>query len=190
LPQTPSTVATTFVVHHQEWEKPTNTAKVASLLLGNNCQVLLRGAPNIELSRQAEERIGTLDQTPGLVLYPSAEAMPLTELIERDGLEKWRGANLIIPDGTWSHSRRLVRRSASLQRLPHVKLGEHKSAYQLRRGGEAGLLCTLEAVGHALATLDSTFNLTAYLAAFEQWQYRAILRRWGKIPDWNQVLNK
>jgi DTW domain-containing protein YfiP len=187
--RTPSSVATTFIVHYQEWKKPTNTAKVASLLLGGNSQVLLRGAPNIELSRQAEEQIEALDQTSGLVLYPSDDAISLRELVERDGPEKWRGATLIVPDGTWSQSRRVVRRQVSLQRLPHVKLGEHQSTYQLRRHCEPGLLCTLEAVGFALAELDPSFDLTTYLGVFERWQHSAIMRRWGKIPDWEQILN-
>lgn len=189
LTRTPSTVATTFVVHYQEWKKPTNTAKLAALLLADNCQVLLRGAPDVEHSRAAEERIDALDQTSGLVLYPSEDAVSLRELVERDGPEKWRRATLIVPDGTWSQSRRVVRRQVSLQKLPHVKLGEHKSMYQLRRGSEPGLLCTLEAVGFALAELDPSFDLAAYLAVFELWQHRAIMRRWGKIPDWNQILN-
>lgn len=188
-PRTPSHVATTFVVHYQEWQKPTNTAKLASLLLGENSRVLLRGAPNIERARQAEEQIDALDRTLGLVLYPSEDALPLRDLLERDGAEKWRGANLIIPDGTWSHSRRLVRRQPALQRLPHVKLGDHKSIYQLRRGSEPGLLCTLEAVGFALAELDPSFELPAYLETFERWQNSALLRRYGKLPIPNQPLN-
>lgn len=187
--RTPSRVATTFIVHYQEWKKPTNTAKVASLLLGENSKVLLRGAPDIEHSRQAEEQIEALDQTSGLVLYPSEDATPLRELVERDGAARWRNATLIIPDGTWSQSRRVVRRQVSLQKLPHVKLGQHQSAYQLRRHCEPGLLCTLEAVGFALAELDPDFDLATYLAVFERWQHRAILRRWGKIPDWEQILN-
>lgn len=123
------------------------------------------------------------------MLYPSEEAIPLRELLDRDGPEKWQCANLIVPDGTWSQSRRVVRRQASLAQLPHVKLGAHKSRYQLRRGSEPGLLCTLEAVGFALAELDPAFDLVSYLGAFEQWQHRALMRRWGKVPNLEQVLN-
>src|SRR5690606_20376639 len=98
LPRTPSSVTTTFVVHYREWQKPTNTAKVAKLLLGESGQVLLRGAPTVELSRAAEARIDALDGAAGLVLYPSEDAISLRELVERDGPEKWRSANLIVPD--------------------------------------------------------------------------------------------
>lgn len=61
LPSTPSKVATAFIVHFREWRKPTNTAKVASLLLGSNSQVLLRGGPSLEVGQQAEERLNALD---------------------------------------------------------------------------------------------------------------------------------
>lgn len=179
LPRTPSSVTTTFVVHYREWQKPTNTAKVAKLLLGESGQVLLRGAPTVELSRAAEARIDALDGAAGLVLYPSEDAISLRELVERDGPEKWRSANLIVPDGTWSQSRRVVRRQVSLQKLPHVKLEPRQSSYQLRRGAEPGLLCTLEAVGYALHELDANFALDTYLAAFDGWQRRAWQRRWG-----------
>ncbi len=179
---TPSHVGTTFLVHFREWRKPTNTAKVALRLLGSNSRVLLRGAPSIDVGRRAEEQIAGLDQTAGLVLYPSDDAVPLSELVAREGVDKWRGANLIVPDGTWSQSRRVVRREAALQGLRHVKLGVLTSRYQLRRGSEPGLLCTLEAVGHALSVLDPEFDLSAYLTAFEEWQHRALLRRWGKVP--------
>ncbi len=189
LPRTPATAKTTFVVHHSEWQKPTNTAKLAALLLGDSSRVLLRGTPNIEQGQRAEECIDGLDRTPGLVLYPSVDAVLLSDLLERDGAERWRSANLIVPDGTWSQSRRVVRREVSLQTLPHVKLGQHTSRYHLRRGSEPGLLCTLEAVGFALSQLDPSFDLTSYLGAFDRWQHRALLRRYGKVPHWVESLN-
>lgn len=184
LQRTPACVATKFVVHMSEWRKPTNTAKLAALLLGDNCEVLLRGDPHLELGQRSEAALAALDQSPGLVLYPSDDAVSLEELVANDGAEKWRGANLIVPDGTWSQSRRIVRREPALLRLPHVKLGEYQSKYRLRRGSEPGLMCTLEAVGMALTLLDPAFELEAYLSAFQRWQHRALLRRYGKVPDW------
>lgn len=187
LPATPSTVSTAFIVHFREWRKPTNTAKLATLLLGANSRVLLRGGPNPELGQRAEDELGTLEHELGLVLYPSDDAVPLSELVARDGREKWARATLIVPDGTWSQSRRVVRRTPSLLGHLHVKLDAQVSRYRLRRGSEAGLLCTLEAVGHALAVLDPSFDLSSYLRCFEEWQHRALLRRWGKIPDWSEL---
>jgi DTW domain-containing protein YfiP len=183
LPKTPSSVTTSFVVHFREWNKPTNTAKLASLLLGQSARVLLRGSPDVERAERAETELESLDHPLGLVLYPSDDAIRLEELIERDGVSRWSQAQLVVPDGTWSQSRRLVRRTPALARLPHIQLGERRSSYHLRRKAEPGFLCTLEAVGYALTLLDPAFDLPSYLAAFEQWQHRALLRRWGKIPD-------
>lgn len=187
LPATPSTVSTAFIVHFREWRKPTNTAKLAALLLGANSRVLLRGGPSPALGQRAEEQLADLDRELGLVLYPSDDAVPLSELVARDGRERWAHATLIVPDGTWSQSRRVVRRTPSLLGHLHVKLDAQVSRYRLRRGTEVGLLCTLEAVGYALAVLDPAFNLTSYLRSFEEWQNRALLRRWGKIPDWTEL---
>lgn len=183
LPQTPASVTTSFVVHFREWNKPTNTAKLASLLLGQSARVLLRGSPDVSQAQRAETELESLERRSALVLYPSDEAILLDELLERDGHSQWRHAHLIVPDGTWSQSRRLVRRTPALAQLPHVKLGERRSTYHLRRKAEPGFLCTLEAVGHALTLLDPHFDFSSYLAAFERWQQRALLRRWGKIPD-------
>jgi DTW domain-containing protein len=179
LPRVSSRVATTFVLHFREWNKPTNTAKVASLMLGDNSNVLLRGAPSREAALEAEMQLDAIDPTNALILYPSDEAATVDELFDSGALSQQHPLRLVIPDGTWSQTRRVVRRHQALQRLPHVKLPLQMSQYRLRRGTKPGLLCTLEAVGLALSLLDPAFDYTTYMAGFVEWQNRAWGRRWG-----------
>jgi DTW domain-containing protein len=179
LPKLSSRVATTFVLHFREWNKPTNTAKVASLMLGDNSTVLLRGAPSREAAYEAEVKLDAIDPTNALILYPSDTATSVEELSTSGVFDRPGGLRLVIPDGTWSQTRRVVRRHQALQQLPHIKLPLQASAYRLRRGTKPGLLCTLEAVGLALSLLDPKFDYATYMANFVEWQNRAWGRRWG-----------
>lgn len=188
LPRVRSRIATTFVLHFREWNKPTNTAKVASLMLGDNSTVLLRGAPSREEAAEAEAQLDAIDRTNALILYPSETATSLDELKERGAFTQPGGLRLIVPDGTWSQTRRVVRRHAALQHLPHVALPLRTSQYRLRRGAKPGLVCTLEAVGLALALLDPAFDYDTYMRGFLRWQDRAWGRRWGNTPSEQNAL--
>lgn len=183
LPRVSSRIATTFVLHFREWNKPTNTAKVASLMLGDNSTVLLRGAPSRAEAFEAEAQLDAIDRTNAFMLYPSDTATSLDELAERGALTQPGGLRLIVPDGTWSQTRRIVRRQAALQHVPHLALPLQSSQYRLRRGAIPGLVCTLEAVGLALSMLDPAFDYATYMRGFLQWQDRAWGRRWGNTSN-------
>lgn len=160
----------TFLVHYREWRKPTNTARLAQRMLPQS-RVLLRGGPTPGAGQDTALALDLLEANDAVVLYPSADAMPLSEL----GPSPHR--QLVVPDGTWAQSRRLVRRHSVLQRLTHVRLDDRDTHYCLRRGTEAGLLCTLEAVAWALAALEPTAQSELLLRGFESWQARALTYR-------------
>jgi len=64
--------------------------------------------------------------------------------------------NLIVPDGSWSQTRKFVRREPSLAGIPHVKLpGGPPSEYRLRIQPRETWLCTLEAIARGLGFLES-----------------------------------
>lgn len=180
LPRVSARVTTTFVLHFREWNKPTNTAKVASLMLRDNSSVLLRGAPSRDAALEAEARLDAIDASNALILYPSDDATSIEELVATGVCDVPGGLHLIVPDGTWSQTRRLVRRHQALGKLRHVKLPPQNSQYRLRRGVQPGLVCTLEAVGLALSVLDSAFDHARFIQGFVEWQNRAWGRRWGK----------
>jgi DTW domain-containing protein YfiP len=152
-------------------------------MLGNNSAVLLRGAPSREAAFEAEAQLDAIDRTNAVILYPSENAISVDELAARGALDGPGAVRLVVPDGTWSQTRRVVRRHQVLQHLPHLKLPLQQSHYRLRRGAKPGLLCTLEAVGLALSVLDPTFDYSTYMSGFVEWQRRAWGRRWGNTTD-------
>jgi DTW domain-containing protein YfiP len=110
-----------------------------------------------------------------LLLFPREDACPL-EMV-RDGAE---AVELVVPDGTWAQTRRLVRRHTALQRLRAVTVPEGTTRYLLRRNVEPGLSCTLEAIAAALERLEGGDVAAGLLRGFEEWQ-RAILALRGQL---------
>jgi DTW domain-containing protein YfiP len=63
---------------------------------------------------------------------------------------------LIVPDGTWRKSRKLLHLNPALQQLPRLSLQDlPASNYRIRRAHRPGQLSTLEAVCAALAQLEA-----------------------------------
>lgn len=177
----------TVLAHFCEIKKPTNTAKLAARVLAR-CRILELGAlaPGAEFGRDAARAAGAeltqqltaLDPQRTLLLYPSDEAVPLDELLLQR--EPGQPLELLVPDGTWAATRRLVRRHPELQRLQAVRLCERQSNYALRRNAVPGLLCTLEAIACALGVLDGSNVEAGLLAAFDTWQTAALAARHGR----------
>lgn len=177
----------TVLAHFCEIKKPTNTAKLAARVLAQ-CRILQLGAlpPGAEFGRDAAREAGAeltqqlaaLDPTRALLLYPSDEAIPLDELMLRR--QPGPPLELLVPDGTWAATRRLVRRYPELQRLQAVRLCKRQSTYALRRNAVPGLLCTLEAIACALGVLDGADVEAGLLSAFDTWQTAALAARHGQ----------
>jgi DTW domain-containing protein YfiP len=63
---------------------------------------------------------------------------------------------LIVPDGSWAQTRRIVRREPALAGIPHVTLRNGPpSEYRLRLQPADGRLCTLEAIARTIGILES-----------------------------------
>ena len=103
------------------------------------------------------------------LLYPGAsEAGPATEV-----------RRLILLDGSWRQSRRLLAANPWLAALPRLGLPELPSRYAIRRAHRPGQLSTLEAGLHALALLEGDpARFEPLWAAFEVF-VQAGLYRWA-----------
>jgi DTW domain-containing protein YfiP len=174
----------TIIAHFCEIKKPSNTSKLCARVL-QNCRILAVGARELPHAAQSAPSNGVaaalaaLEPRQTLLLYPSDDAVPLDAACVSK-LETPENLELVVPDGTWAETRRLVRRSAALQALPKVRLDAQQTLYALRRNLEPGLLCTLEAVAHALALLDGPKLRQDLLAAFAEWQQHALAHRQGR----------
>lgn len=160
------TVRTRIVVvmHKFEQFKTTNTGWLAARATAG--EVFVRGteqAPPMHLENAA-------------ILFPSEHATLLS------AESPYR--TLVIPDGTWSQVRRIVRREASIAHLPHVKLAAPPpSTYKLRRGAREGGVATLEAVAHAIAALEGEEAAEPLHRIFKVMVQRTLASRGEKPPQ-------
>lgn len=114
-------------------------------------------------------------------VFDAALGGPGTALVyPGDGAPPWPGApdRLILLDGTWRQSRRLLAANPWLAALPRLALPEMPGRYTLRRAHRSGQLSTLEAGLHALALLEGHPERFAPLwAAFDAFVEAGLYRR-------------
>jgi DTW domain-containing protein YfiP len=153
------------VMHRNEVSKSTNTARLAVRMLPNS-EVRVRGALPPDTRPLATGRAA--------VLFPEPGAPSVSELASEQAF------TLVVPDGSWSQARKLVRRDPSLAALPIVSLSAPEpTQYSLRRNGREGGLCTLEAIALALGALEGPGVEEALLGAFDLFVRTHHLARWG-----------
>ena len=157
------------MMHRREAATSSNTGRIAARVLEGS-SVRVRGG---------DREIDPDPLPPGrrLVLFPAAEARLLTP--EDAGGD---GVVLLVPDGTWSQARRLLRRDDMFQGAEVVTLPPAgPSRYGLRRRAREGSVCTLEAIGRALGVLEGA-TLEAQLdEVLDRFVARSQLARKGRI---------
>jgi DTW domain-containing protein len=140
----PSAPAIVIVRHHWEAFKSTGTARLAALAL-SNLRILDFIPENPQPLRAELER---LDDAwllyPGGVTPERLTAPPKT---------------LLLLDGTWRQTRKMLRRLPEVARLPRLSLpaaAAGKGRDRLRESPQAGARSTLEAIADALGALESS----------------------------------
>jgi DTW domain-containing protein YfiP len=136
-----------IIMHPSEMVLTTNTARLATKALANS-EIRIRGH---------RERMSTAGLAPAgmpsLLLYPDPRAAELNASFAA-GLAG--PVNLIVPDGSWSQTRKIVRREPALTAIGQVRLpAGPPSQYRLRSQPSGHSLCTLEAIARALGILES-----------------------------------
>jgi len=112
-----------------------------------------------------------------LVLFPQEGARLL-------GAEDARGEAtiLLVPDGTWSQTRKLCKREPLLAEAEAVALPPAPAGrYDLRRNAPAGTVCTLEAIARALGVLEGAAIEAQLLAALDLFVARSRAAREGRF---------
>lgn len=141
--------------HVREEDKLSNSARVAALAL-----------PSLRLHRYGQQG-PRFDATPLLgpgtaLLYPLEAGGP-----EADPT---RVRRLVVVDGTWAQTRRMVRRVPGLLELPRLRLPPDPPAprRRLRRPTTPEGLSTLEALAAALEVLEGPVPADALREAYER----------------------
>lgn len=137
-----------IVRHHWEAFKSTGTARLASLAL-SNLRLL-----DMTAEDPAPVRAALRELDGAWLLYPDGSAT--TSEAEGRAL---RPRVLVVLDGTWRQTRKMLRRLPELSRFPRYSLGpaaESLERDRLREPPRAGARSTLESIADALAQLDSS----------------------------------
>lgn len=144
--------------HIRERFHPFNTARILKRSLLNSRLV-------VDHSPRVAEALMHMELAPDVgLLYPG----PNAQLLE--GMPKdQHPSQLIVLDGTWHHTKTLVRDIPQLQQLPCYRLAPSQpSRYSIRREPNAECLSTLEATVAALRCLEpETLGFDQLVAAFE-----------------------
>ncbi len=137
------------LMHTSEEVLTTNSSRLAVKALTNS-ELRIHGRKGERLSSDGL----TVGSRPSLLLYPSVNAIELTP----DFISQLPGpVTLIVPDGSWKQTQRIVRRQPTLFGIPHVKVPEGEpSQYRLRHQPNDNTLCTLEAIARAVGILESS----------------------------------
>jgi len=139
LPTTPAVV----VVRHR-WEawKSTNTARLAHLALSNS-RILDMSAEHPEPVREELARLpGAWLVYPGVASPQSPAEVPQT---------------LVVLDGTWRQTRKMLRRLPELSSFPRLSLPDDApDRRRLRQPPVAGARSTIEAIAEALGQLGQS----------------------------------
>ena len=158
IPAINNQTAVLILQHRRERLHPFNTARI-----------LRRSLLNSQLFADHIERLAdalaarAISDGVGL-LYPGEGSRLLSELSAAQ-----RPKQLVILDGTWHHTKTLVREIPQLQSLPKYSLAPSQpSRYRIRREPNALFLSTLEATVAALRCLEpETHGFDLLLSAFD-----------------------
>ena len=136
----------TIISHFKELGRNSNSARLIPLCLRRG-RMLIRGLKGQPLPSDTVESPGYQP----IVLYPSSDALCLSQFDLSGG-----PVHLIVPDGNWRQSRRIVRREPLLKGLPTVRLPDGPpSRFRLRRQSQSAHVSTCEAIARALGFLET-----------------------------------
>lgn len=167
-PMLDSSVHIALLTHENELSRDTNTG-----------QILQRCLPycttHVWHRKSAPESLQTLlsdrDYAP-FIVFPSENSLPIEHVISAvETTDSELGSYARIPvfivlDGTWQEAKKMVKKSAWLEGLPHVSItASSDSSYQLRRNQDSGNLCTLE-VGCELLRAQDNLAQASQLESF------------------------
>ncbi len=131
--------------HPREREVAIGTARMASLCLTNSeLHVGIDWSSSTALARALSD-----PDRPAALLYPGEGAIDIVELPPSGPI------TLVVVDGTWSLTRKLVARNPVLASLPRYAFRPPApSEYRIRREPSESFVSTLEALVHVLGALE------------------------------------
>lgn len=159
----------TLIMHIKEWLKQTNTGKIVEFLYPNHDLILKGDIGDQELASFQPDT-----SYENLILSPAGGSQLTNEYLSAFS----RPVNLIVPDGTWSQARKIIRRNSNLLKLPKVRLKTvTKSGLYIRKHPEMLNVSTIEAVSEALSILENEAVKENFLNLFKTMMHNLYRRR-------------
>jgi DTW domain-containing protein YfiP len=145
LERVPTRTRVVILQHPRESSVPIGTARLAELALPN-------AERHVGVDFSASPRVRELladEAAPPILLYPGPAARDLAE-------DPPGGAvTLVVLDGTWWQSRKLLKSNPALASLPRYAFAPAEpSRYRIRREPEEHYVSTIEAIAQALLLLE------------------------------------
>lgn len=147
------------IQHPRERQHPFGTVRLVRLGL-RNAQVHVASRGEVD---SGEARCPPVAPPGAVLLYPSAEAVPLEDL-------ETPPPAMVVLDGTWPSSRTLLRANPWIGELPRVTLRPTRPGnYRIRKAPRPEVqLSTIEAIVAALSVIEpQTTGLDGLLTAFD-----------------------
>jgi DTW domain-containing protein YfiP len=131
--------------HPRERDMPVGTAHMASLCLPNaEVHVGIHWSGSGVLARALSH-----PDRPAALLYPGPGAIDVVRTPPSPPV------TLIVVDGTWSQTRKMVRENPELRALPRYAFNPPRpSEYRIRKEPDQGFVSTIEALVHVLGALE------------------------------------
>jgi DTW domain-containing protein YfiP len=131
--------------HPRERDVAIGTARMASLCLPNSeLHVGVHWRGSNELARALSD-----PARPAALLYPGAGAIDVMRSKPRGPI------TLVVVDGTWWQTKKVVRENPELARLPRYAFTPPSpSEYRIRKEPDAAYVSTIEALAHVLGVLE------------------------------------
>jgi DTW domain-containing protein YfiP len=154
LERVPTRTRVVILQHPRESTVPIGTARLAELALPNAERHV-----GVDFSASARVRELVSDATaPAILLYPGPGARDLASEPPASPV------TLVVLDGTWWQSRKLLKANPALAALPRYAFApDEPSRYRIRREPEAHCVSTIEAIAHALGYLEDDAERTRAL---------------------------
>ena len=150
-----SDVQVLILQHPMEVHEAKGTARALHLCLGAQSRLEVGEAFDaVQLTQWLHGPWGSGDASrQALLLYPPTPDLPTPPV--QDAVLTAHAVRLVIIDGTWRKSRKLLYANPGLQALPRMALTDTApAAYTIRKAQRDGQLSTMEAATLALQSLE------------------------------------
>lgn len=156
-----------LLTHPREISRPSNTGRLvlqAAPALGLDVERVIwqRTAPDPLLQ-------ALCIRAEAVLLYPGAATGSESEVLST------AYAHVVLLDGTWQESAKMLRQSPYLQQALRLSLPQQPSLYRLRANQRPGSLCTLESLAGLLQHLNQSAQAAQLYLALQTFQASAHL---------------